>query len=254
MVKSYLEEAKDYDIKEFYLTGGEPFLNQELPDIIEDILGFGDVTVLTNATLITTDMTLRLKSLSEDSTHQLRFRVSIESPIEEENDRVRGKGSFKMAAKGIENLISAGFNPIITATMLEEGSNGSAKEFKKWIGSLGSVKPQFKTLPVVYLGRAEKSIRPYRDDERVTERCFDNFPKSNLQCSHCRMIAAEGVYVCPILIDDPEARLGKRLVEALGPYELESPACYTCRTAGLCCSNSEVTQVDVRVFYGKTDR
>ncbi|MCK5307882.1 MAG: radical SAM protein, partial [Zetaproteobacteria bacterium] len=31
MVKGYLAEAKEYGVKEFYLTGGEPFLNKELP-------------------------------------------------------------------------------------------------------------------------------------------------------------------------------------------------------------------------------
>ncbi len=254
MVRGYLEEARNYDIKEFYLTGGEPFLNKELPGIIDDILELGDVTVLTNATLITSNIASRLKRLSEDSTHQMKFRVSIENPVEGENDRVRGKGSFKMAAKGIRNLIATGFNPIITSTRLGEGGEVSEAGFKQWLSGLGAVEPQIKALPTLYLGRAMENIRPYREDERVTENCFKDFSKANLQCSYCRMITAEGIYVCPILIDDPEARLGATLGESLIAYDMESPACYTCRTAGLCCSNTavphEITGEDVESFYG----
>jgi arsenite methyltransferase len=264
MVKGYLAEAKEYGVKEFYLTGGEPFLNKELPGIIEDILACGDVTVLTNATLITPDIASRLRELSNQSAHTLLFRVSIESPDEEENDTVRGKGSLQRATRGIRNLIVTGFNPIITTTKLGEANKNKASEaeFKKWLRRLGAAEPQIKALPTLYLGRAKETIRPYNDDERVTENCFKEFSKANLQCSYCRMVTAEGVYVCPLLIDDPKARLGTTLGESLTAYEMESPACYTCRTAGLCCSNTpsvsdevqetgEITREDVASYYGK---
>ena len=88
---------------------------------------------------------------------------------------------------------------------------------------LGAAEPQIKALPTLYLGRAEESIRPYKDDERVTENCFKEFSKANLQCSYCRMVTANGVYVCPILIDDPKARLGTTLGESLIAYGMESP-------------------------------
>ena len=217
MVRGYLDEARGYGVREFYLTGGEPFLNKELPGIIEDILECGDVTVLTNATLITPDIASMLRELSNQSAHTLLFRVSIESHDEEENDMVRGKGSLQRATRGIKNLITAGFNPIITTTKLGEANKSKASEagFKEWLKGLGAVEPQIKALPTLYLGRAEESIRPYKDDERVTENCFKEFSKANLQCSYCRMVTAEGVYVCPILIDDPKARLGTTLGESL---------------------------------------
>ena len=256
MVRSYLEEAREYGIKEFYLTGGEPFMNKELPGIIEDVMNLGDVTVLTNATIITSDMAGRLRAVAEQSPHSLLFRVSIESTDAEENDRTRGEGSLRKAMKGIRSLTGAGFNPIITTTKLKEGGKTSEAGFKEWLRGLGAAEPQVKALPTLYLGRAEESIRPYNDDERVTENCFKEFSKANLQCSYCRMVTAEGVYVCPILIDDPKARLGTSLGESLAAYEMESPACYTCRTAGLCCSNTTpagevVTREDVASYYGK---
>ncbi|MFQ5586814.1 MAG: methyltransferase domain-containing protein [Thermodesulfobacteriota bacterium] len=272
MVKGYLDEARGYGVKEFYLTGGEPFLSRELPGIIEDTLACGDITVLTNATLITSEIASMLRELSTKSAHLLTFRVSIESPDEEENDAVRGKGSLQRATSGIKNLIAAGFNPIITTTKLGEGGKTSEAGFRSWLKGLGAAEPQIKALPTLYLGRAVETIRPYKDDERVTENCFKEFPMANLQCSYCRMVTAEGVYVCPILIDDPKARMGTTLGESLTAYVMESPACYTCRTAGLCCSNTppvseevsqevpdaqdadetgDITRDDVASFYGK---
>jgi len=255
LVRSYLEEAREYGVKEFYLTGGEPFLNKEFPGIIEDIIDAGNVTVLTNATLITSNLAGRLRAVSEKSPHTLLFRVSIESPDAKENDRIRGEGSLHKAMKGIKSLIGAGFNPIITTTKLNEGQKTSEAGFKEWLRGLGAAEPQIKALPTLYLGRAEQNIRSYQEDERVTENCFKEFSKANLQCSYCRMVTADGVYVCPILIDDPKARLGTTLDESLVAYGMESSACYTCRTAGLCCSNTaparEVTREDVASFYGK---
>lgn len=241
-VNTYLKETKKYGVKEFYLTGGEPFLNPQLFDIVEDVLVIGNVTILTNATIITTEAALQLKQLSDNFSGELIFRVSIESPVEEENDSIRGQDSFTKAVEGIKNLFVAGFNPIITTTTLKEGCDVPEERFNEWMCGLGAVKPQFKTLPTIYLGRAQENLRPYRNDERVTENCFIDFPKSNLPCSYCRMITSEGVYVCPILIDNPKARLGSSLGESLTSYAMESNACYTCRTAGLCCSNTMVTR------------
>jgi hypothetical protein len=43
------------------------------------------------------------------------------------------------------------------------------------------------------------------------------------------------VYVCPILIDFPGARMAASLAGALGPFELSYRACYTCHEQGLSC-------------------
>src|SRR3990172_13122105 len=56
LTRGYLEEAGGLGIEEVYLTGGEPFLNPELPEIIADALKVSSVTVLTNATLITREL------------------------------------------------------------------------------------------------------------------------------------------------------------------------------------------------------
>ncbi len=101
-------------VKEFYFTGGEPFLHPHIVDILQESLKYGQTTVLSNGTLITEDISQTLAQVSRTSKHKLAFRVSLESFIEEENDQIRGEGAFKMAIRGIQSLTHAGFNPIIT--------------------------------------------------------------------------------------------------------------------------------------------
>src|SRR5215510_7400196 len=50
-VRKVLEESVRLGVKEYYFTGGEPFLNRDLVAILELTLQFGPATVLTNATV-----------------------------------------------------------------------------------------------------------------------------------------------------------------------------------------------------------
>lgn len=238
-VHDLLKEASDLGVKEFYLTGGEPLLHPDIIDIIGLMLERSPTTILTNGTLITRDISERIAKIREGSGNMLEFRVSLESYRERENDIIRGRGSFEKAKKGIKNLVASGFNPIITATRWwdEDREKEFESGFTELISSLGIAISRFKVLPTLYLGRGADSIRHYMEEERVTERCFISFPMTNLQCSHSRIVTSEGVFVCPILIDDPNARLGSSLRDGLGPYMMESPACYTCRVSGLTCTN-----------------
>jgi hypothetical protein len=52
------------------------------------------------------------------------------------------------------------------------------------------------------------------------------------------MATDRGVFVCPILIEAPDARLGTTLEESLTPYPLRHHACYTCYQYGALCANA----------------
>ncbi|MFQ5480965.1 MAG: methyltransferase domain-containing protein [Thermodesulfobacteriota bacterium] len=251
-VNRYLEEARSTGIKEIYFTGGEPLLNAEIMGITEDALNDADVTILTNATLITAEAAASFKGLALASDFELTFRVSMESPVEAANDCVRGAGSFKKTSEGIKNLIQAGFEPIITATAIDE-KGPCAEQFESWLRELGSEAPQLKTLPLLHIGRGEENYRPYNEKEILQG---ISIKTDALQCSAARMITSEGVFCCPILIDEPSARMGSTITESLRPVALTSPACYTCATEGLSCSNtsstcSETRREDVKTYYGE---
>ena len=242
VIRRYLNESLTLGVKEFYFTGGEPFLHPEIADILQEALKYGPTTVLSNGALITDGLSQTLAQVSRISKHKLEFRVSLESFIEEENDQIRGMGSFKSAIRGIQSLANNGFNPIITVadwSKYGKFAKEMAEGFQSLERSLDIPQIRLKKLPLVLLGRCAEFVRPYDESERVTEKCFDNYSMDNLQCATSRIVTSKGVFVCPILISAPNAWMGWSLGESLGPYTMESPACYTCRTSGLTCKNEE---------------
>ena len=60
----FLEEGARLGVKEFYFTGGEPFLNPEMEAILAATLEYGPVSVLTNGLLLDPDRCRRLVALS----------------------------------------------------------------------------------------------------------------------------------------------------------------------------------------------
>src|SRR3972149_4968852 len=96
-IQWYLKEAATLGVKEFYFTGGEPFLHPQIAGILQEALKYGPTTVLSNGALVTEGLSQTLAQASRISKHTLEFRVSLESFTEEENDHIRGMGSFKRA-------------------------------------------------------------------------------------------------------------------------------------------------------------
>ena len=239
-VKERLEESESLGVKDYYITGGEVFINPEIFEILAEILRYGPLDVLTNGTQFTAEKAQRLRDIQDASEYLLRFRVSMESFDEVANDAIRGKNSFRQALKGIQHLTRAGFSPILTITRSwEEEQDGEMEsKFLDFLRDNKVPQPQIKILPGFKLGKLAENHRAYNSEERVTEACFENFDITQLQCSTSRMATGEGVYVCPILVDNPKARMGSNIEETLRPFPLAHPACYTCRVTGMTCKSS----------------
>ncbi|PIP73648.1 MAG: radical SAM protein [Nitrospinae bacterium CG22_combo_CG10-13_8_21_14_all_47_10] len=239
-VRERLEESATLGVKDYYITGGEVFINPEIFEILNLILRYGPLDVLTNGTQITAEKARRLQEIQKASRHPLRFRVSMESFEESANDAIRGKSAYKKAVTGIGHLAEAGFSPILTITRSwEEELDGEMElQFIEFLRANRVPQPQIKILPGFMLGKLAENERPYTDEERVTEACFENFDITQLQCATSRMATGEGVYVCPILVDNPMARMGNTIEETLRPFPLSHPACYTCRVTGMTCKSS----------------
>lgn len=93
-VRGYLEQAKQEGVQDYYITGGEVFINPEIFEILAAILEYGPLNVLTNATLITPAKARQLAGIRDAAEHPLQFRISMEHFDEAENDKVRGSGSY----------------------------------------------------------------------------------------------------------------------------------------------------------------
>jgi AdoMet-dependent heme synthase len=239
-VKERLEESKTLGVKDYYITGGEVFINPEIFEILTCILRYGPLDVLTNGTQITAEKAQRLREIQDSSDHPLQFRVSMESFEEEVNDAIRGKNAYQKAVAGIGCLAKEGFSPILTITRTWEEEQDTTMELKfvEFLRFHAVPKPRIKILPGFLLGKLADNERSYNNEERVTEKCFENFDITQLQCSTSRMATGEGVYVCPILVDNPKAHMGNTIEETLRPFPLAQPACYTCRVTGMTCKSS----------------
>jgi molybdenum cofactor biosynthesis enzyme MoaA len=245
-VQRALDESVALGVKEYYFTGGEPFLNREMTAILETTLRYGPASVLTNGTIFKDEWLARLARAEAASPYSLEFRVSIDGFSAETNDPVRGEGAFERAMTGVGRLVRHGFLPIITVARTNDDDDDATlfQGFVTMLRSRGYDHPRVKILPTLRLGAEIERRRGYRDEERVTPEMMAGFDEGQLICNHSRIVTDRGVYVCPILIEASDARLGTKLVESLRPFELRHHACYTCYQYGTLCSNPSSGQRD----------
>jgi len=234
-----LDESVTWGVREYYFTGGEPFLNKELVSMVEKTLEYGPVTVMTNGTVLRPEWLERLQRAEEQGVYSLEFRVSIDGPTPELNDPIRGERSFERAMKGVELLVSFGFLPIITMTQIwdENQDQEILNQFRKVLAEHGYTRPRLKILPRLKIGAEAQRTCGYEKYDRVTSAMMEEFDEQQLICSHSRVVTNRGVAVCPILLEAPDALLGKTLSEADRPFALSHGACLTCYQYGAICTN-----------------
>jgi uncharacterized Fe-S cluster-containing radical SAM superfamily protein len=239
-----LHASRKLGVKEYYYTGGEPFMHPRILDILEKTLEIGPGTVLTNGTFFRDETVKRLAELRDGAIYSLELRISIDGPDAASNDRIRGEGAFAKAMTGVRAVVEAGFLPIITmAQTWDDAQADSAYEtMRRVLIGIGYGRPRVKLLPSLKLGAEVARSRGYREDERVSESMMEGFDESNLICSNSRILTDRGVHVCPILIEESDSVLGSTLEQAVNAhYALGHHACYTCWLHGAICSNASST-------------
>lgn len=239
VVRQALQESLNLGVKEYYFTGGEPFLHPEAVDLLEETLALGPVTVLTNASVLKPEWLARLARSERDSCYSLEFRVSLDGFTAAENDPVRGEGTFDRTLAGIRKLHQAGFLPLVTVARTAEDQD-EADLFSGFVDLLrqqGITRPRIKILPTLRIGAEAERQRGYAENEYVDRGLLEGFDLGQLLCHQARVVTDRGVWVCPILLDAPEARLGSTLQEASQPFALRYQACYTCYQHGSLCAN-----------------
>ena len=239
-VSRALVESTDLGVKEYYFTGGEPFMNRHLEGMLEDTLRLGPATVLTNGTLLPERRVDRLKDLAGASRYTLELRVSLDGMDQESNDAIRGPGTFVRALEGVGRLVAAGFLPIITAMQSwpDHETEGILAGFRKTLASVGYDRPRLKILPALLMGAESERTRGYAPTERVTPSMMADYDVDLLLCSRARLVTSDGILPCPILADQPGATLAQSLEASVeAPARLSEQACYTCYVHGAICAN-----------------
>ena len=239
-VTRHLGEAAALGVREVYFTGGEPFLNPDMEAILAATLEVAPATVLTNGLLLDPERCGRLAALAAAAEYSLDLRVSLDGWDAATNDPVRGEGTFERILAGVANLVRAGLHPVLTVTEVwrEAGTAEGKERFFALLRDLGIERPRLKILPVFQIGAEAERAGAYQSWQRLVAEGEEDLPAESwdhLQCSSCRMITDQGVWVCPILVNEPAARMGATLADTLGPFPLEHPACWTCHVFGVTC-------------------
>jgi sulfatase maturation enzyme AslB (radical SAM superfamily) len=236
-IRPYLEEGARLGVKEYYFTGGESFLNPEMEPILEATLEYGPASVLTNGLLLDPDRCKRLKRIADGSRYSLDLRVSMDGFDAASNDPIRGEGTFDRILEGVANLTAENLNPVITVTEVhsENSSDPGKQRFFELLRGLGVEKPRLKVLPVFQIGAEAERGGAYQSWQTLREGDSPGNCWAHLQCSSCRMVTDQGVWVCPILVNEPEGKMGETLADTLESFPLAHQACWTCHAYGVSC-------------------
>jgi MoaA/NifB/PqqE/SkfB family radical SAM enzyme len=105
-VTRLVDEAVELGFDQVFFTGGEPFILNDIYDMLAYSSARVTTTVLTNAMLVRGS---RLERLSAIANPNLIVQVSLDGGRLEHHDAYRGAGSWEKTVAGIRLLQAAGF-------------------------------------------------------------------------------------------------------------------------------------------------
>ena len=224
-------------------TGGEPFMNPDLPEMLDDVLGRGlEALVLTNAMRPMMKVAARLLALRAEHGARLTIRVSVDHYGPLWHERERGKRTWKPTIDGLKWLASSGFAIHVAGRMLSGESEAALREGYARLFTREGI-PIDANDPVALMLFPEMDARI--DVPEITEACWGILRKSpdSMMCASSRMVVkrkgAVGptVVACTLLPDDPQFELGATLAEARRAVALNHPHCAKfCVLGGAACS------------------
>ena len=112
-VKRLVDEAVELGFSDVFFTGGEPFILNDIYDMLVYSSARINTTVLTNAMLLRGK---RLDKLCEIADDNLIVQVSLDGGRPEDHDAYRGKGSWAKTVESIKLLQERGFRVRLSTT------------------------------------------------------------------------------------------------------------------------------------------
>lgn len=111
------EEHAGLGGREILITGGEPFLDPDLVELVDGAARWAPVTILTNAMVLGRGSRRRMLDALDPAV--VTMQVSLDSGTPALHERHRGRGSFDRARAGIALLRELGFRVRVAATLDE---------------------------------------------------------------------------------------------------------------------------------------
>jgi len=133
-LRRFIRAGRDLGAETFYLTGGEPLLRRDLPELLGEVMDCGaTAVVMTNGTLLDDELVSRLVALPRE---RLYLQVSLDGSTAARNDALRSRGGFDGAVGGIRRAVAAGLN-VTVATVALKRNLDDLTETAKLVHGLG---------------------------------------------------------------------------------------------------------------------
>lgn len=247
-VRGFLDEIKALNLptEEIGFTGGEPFMNKALPDMLGDVLERElKALVLTNAMKPLWHNRDALLALQQKyGAERLTLRVSIDHPTPAIHEQERGLGAWAPLERSIKWLIEHGFRLDVAGRALYYAGESEAEAraayqrlFDAWGLRLNAQNPA----RLVLFPEMDEA----QDVPEITTACWGilNVRPDAQMCATSRMVVLRKgdlrprVVPCTLLPYDPVFDLGSSLGEAQGAVRLNHPHCAKfCVLGGASCS------------------
>jgi uncharacterized Fe-S cluster-containing radical SAM superfamily protein len=180
-VKQIANEAAALGVKEIFVTGGEPFLLDDIDEILIACAETALTTVLTNGMLFTKR---RLETLRALPRERIVLQISLDSATPDLHDFHRGPGTWARTREGIQQARGLGYRVRLAATV---STDDEAKEFRHFLDEEKIAEEDRVIRRIALRGVASEGIAVGRGDlvPEVT-------------------ITAEGVYWHPVGAEDSD--------------------------------------------------
>ncbi len=247
-VAVYLDEIRDLGLatKEIGITGGEPFMNPEILEIMELILQRGfELLILTNAMRPMMKCEQGLLRLKELYGSAMTIRISVDHYGKKLHEEERGPHSWEPVMKGLVWLSENKFQiDVAGRTRWGEDEvelrNGFQAMFKHY------------RIPIDAEDKKQLLLFPEMDENaevpEITIDCWGilGVDPNDMMCASSRMVVKHkgddkpSIMACTLLAYDDQFNLGQSLEEAQRPVSLNHPHCAKfCVLGGGVCSVSE---------------
>ncbi len=232
-VEPYLDElAKAGEAEaEIGFTGGEPFMNPALLELLELVLARGHrALVLTNAMRPMMKRKADLLALKERHGARLALRVSLDHHDEAHHAEERGARSWRATLDGLVWLERNGFVVHVAGrTRWDEGEPSLRAGYARLFGALGLGLDAHDPRTLVLFPEMDAAL----DVPEISEACWGILGKrpDAMMCATSRMVVkpkgetATRIMPCTLLAYDDRFAMGRTLAEARQPVALNHPHC-----------------------------
>lgn len=238
-------EARNWGVREIAFTGGEPFMNPQMIEMLRLSLERSyDVLVLTNAMAPMMRPTVKagLTDLVAHYGDKLTLRISLDHHQPDIHDAERGVGAFDRSLRGVNWLASIGARLAVAGRieMAESEAEARAGYAALFAAQGWSIDPNDPGMTVLFPEMDEGVEVP-----EITTSCWSILNKhpDAVMCASSRMVvkrkgaATPAVLACTLLPYDPQFELGATLAEAERDVSLNHPHCAKfCVLGGASCS------------------